>query len=73
VVPTAVRRKAGFESGQELEIKASGSVIATLPKLPVAGDEYSACERRAIDAEIAKAERGRLHGPFNSADQMIGT
>ncbi len=69
MVPTAVRRKAGFRSGQELEIKASGGVITILPKLPGAGDECSASGRRAIDAELAKAERGPFHGPFNSADE----
>src|ERR1035437_633220 len=34
VVPSAVRRKAGFKSGQELEFKASGGVITIVPKLP---------------------------------------
>jgi hypothetical protein len=47
---------------------ASGGVITILPKLPGAGDECSASGRRAIDAELAKAERGPFHGPFNSAD-----
>ncbi len=72
VVPTSLRRKAGFKSGQELEIKASGGVITILPKSPNAGDEYSASARRAINAELAKAERGPFYGPFNSADEMIG-
>ena len=72
VVPMAVRRKAGFKSGQELEIKAAGGVITILPHLPNAGDEYSASDRRAIDAELARAERGPLYGPFHSADEMIG-
>jgi len=48
---------------------ASGGVITILPKLPGAGDECSASGRRAIDAELAKAERGPFHGPFNSADE----
>jgi bifunctional DNA-binding transcriptional regulator/antitoxin component of YhaV-PrlF toxin-antitoxin module len=34
VVPSAVRRKPGFKSGQELEFKASGGVITIVPKLP---------------------------------------
>lgn len=72
VVPTAIRRKAGFKSGQELEIKASGGVITILPKLPNAGDEYAPSDRRAIDAELAKAERGPFYGPFNGANEMIG-
>lgn len=72
VVPAAVRRKAGFKSGEELEIEASGGAITILPKLPSARDEYSASGRRAIDAELAKAGHGPFHGPFNSADEMIG-
>lgn len=34
VVPPAVRRRARFKSGQELEFRASGGVIAIVPKLP---------------------------------------
>jgi bifunctional DNA-binding transcriptional regulator/antitoxin component of YhaV-PrlF toxin-antitoxin module len=33
VVPPAVRRKAGFKIGQEIEFKASGGVITIAPKL----------------------------------------
>ena len=33
VVPLAMRRKAGFKSGQEIEFKASGGVITIVPKL----------------------------------------
>ena len=71
VVPKSIRRKAGFKSGQELEIKASGGVITILPKLPTAGDDYTPAERRAIDADLAKAERGPLYGPFSSAKATI--
>lgn len=71
VVPVAARRKAGFKSGQELEFKASGGVITILPKLPVADDEYTPAQRRAIDAELDEAEKGPFHGPFDSADEMI--
>jgi bifunctional DNA-binding transcriptional regulator/antitoxin component of YhaV-PrlF toxin-antitoxin module len=71
VVPPAIRRKAGFKSGQVLEVKASGGVITILPKLPRADEEYTAKERRAIDAELADAERGASYGPFASADEMI--
>jgi bifunctional DNA-binding transcriptional regulator/antitoxin component of YhaV-PrlF toxin-antitoxin module len=75
VVPRAVRRRAGFKSGQELEIKASGGVITILPKLPTADDEYTPRQRRIIDARLAKGladiKAGRTRGPFNSADEMI--
>lgn len=71
VVPTAVRRKAGFKSGQELEFKASGGVITIVPKSPGPDDEYTPQQRRAIDAELDEAEQGPFHGPFKTADEMI--
>jgi bifunctional DNA-binding transcriptional regulator/antitoxin component of YhaV-PrlF toxin-antitoxin module len=75
VVPPAVRRRAGFKSGQELEIKASAGVITILPKLPTADDEYTPAQRRVIDARLAEGltdiKAGRTFGPFNNADEMI--
>lgn len=75
VVPRAVRRTAGFKSGQELEIKASGGVITILPKLPNADDEYTPAQRRIVDAQLAEGladiKAGRTYGPFNTADEMI--
>jgi hypothetical protein len=71
VVPLAVRRKAGFMSGQELEFKASGGVITIVPKRSSAGDEYTPEQRRVIDAELDAAEKGPFHGPFETAGEMI--
>jgi bifunctional DNA-binding transcriptional regulator/antitoxin component of YhaV-PrlF toxin-antitoxin module len=71
VVPSAVRRKAGFKSGQELEFKVSGGVITIVPKLSNAGDEYTPEQRRRIDAELDEAAKGPFHGPFETADEMI--
>jgi bifunctional DNA-binding transcriptional regulator/antitoxin component of YhaV-PrlF toxin-antitoxin module len=71
VVPSAVRRKAGFKSGQELEFKASGGVITIVPKLPNADDEYTPEQRRRIDVQLDEAEKGPFHGPFNTAGEMI--
>ena len=75
VVPTAVRRRAGFKSGQELEMKASGGVITILPKLPAAGDEYTPKQRRAIDRGIATSQKdykeGRSYGPFAAHEEFI--
>ena len=74
VVPSNVRRKAGFKSGQELEIRASGGVITITPKMPNADDEYTGAERRALDAQLAAADEdiraGRVFGPFDSAEEM---
>lgn len=70
VVPTTVRRKAGFKSGEELEFRASGGVITIVPKLPVADEEYTPDERRAIDQRLKQAEAdiqaGRVDGPFTA-------
>jgi len=71
VVPPAVRRRARFESGQELEFRASGGVIAIVPKLPAATDEYTQTQRRVIDAELREAEKGPFYGPFDTMDEMI--
>ena len=71
VVPSVVRRKAGFKSGQELEFTASGGVITIVPKLPSAGDEYTPEQRRIIDAQLDEAEKGPFYGPFNTAEEMI--
>jgi len=71
VVPPAVRRKARFKSGQELEFKASGGVITILPKLPSAGDEYRREQRRAIDSRMEAAVKGPFHGPFETAEDAI--
>jgi bifunctional DNA-binding transcriptional regulator/antitoxin component of YhaV-PrlF toxin-antitoxin module len=71
VVPPAVRRRARFKSGQELEFRASGGVIAIIPKLPSADGEYTPAQRSAIDAELRDAEKGPFYGPFDTMDEMI--
>jgi bifunctional DNA-binding transcriptional regulator/antitoxin component of YhaV-PrlF toxin-antitoxin module len=75
VVPQAVRRRAGFKSGQELEFRASGGVITIVPRLKVPeDDEYTPAQRRLIDSRLAKADEdinaGRVYGPFETAGQM---
>src|SRR5438105_14361789 len=75
VVPFAVRRRAGLKSGDKLEFKVSGGVITILPKLPSADHEYTTAQRRIIDLGIAKGlediKRGRVHGPFENAEEAI--
>jgi bifunctional DNA-binding transcriptional regulator/antitoxin component of YhaV-PrlF toxin-antitoxin module len=77
VVPPAVRRKAGFKSGEEIEFRASGGRIIILPKLPTATDEYTPAQRRAIDARLAKSDldiqQGRMYGPFDTAEHMAAS
>jgi len=77
VVPPAVRRRAGFKSGEEIEFRASGGVITIVPKLPVADDDYTPAQRRIIDARMAKADEdikaGRVYGPFATAEEMAAS
>jgi AbrB family looped-hinge helix DNA binding protein len=75
IVPRSVRRRAGIKAGDKLEFKVSGGVIHILPKLPSADDEYTTRQRRAIDRALAVGlddiKKGRLHGPFDTHEEMI--
>ena len=75
VVPPAVRRRAGFKSGDELEFKVSGKVITIRPKKMGADDEYTLAQRRSIDRGIAESEKeyaaGKSYGPFDTAAEAI--
>ena len=70
IVPQAALRRAGFTTGQELEVKASGGVITIVPK--ACGPR--AQERRAINRSITASDKdyreGRVFGPFNTAEEM---
>jgi len=67
----------GFRSGQEIEFRASGGVITIAPKLPIAEDEHTPAQRRAIDARLARADEdiraGRVYGPFDTAEEMAAS
>jgi antitoxin component of MazEF toxin-antitoxin module len=76
IVPPAVLRQAGFRSGEELVIKASGGVITIVPKRPHSkpnGAETLA-ERRAINRSLAASDKdyheGRVYGPFSTTEEM---
>ena len=77
VIPTAIQRRAGIRSGDHVEFKVSGGIIAILPKLPPADDEYTSALRRIIDARLAQADddlrKGCTYGPFHSAGEMIAS
>jgi bifunctional DNA-binding transcriptional regulator/antitoxin component of YhaV-PrlF toxin-antitoxin module len=77
VVPSAVRRKAGFKSGEEIEFRASGGVITIVPKPPKTDGEYKLGQRRMIDARLAKADEdiraGRVYGPFSTPEEMASS
>ncbi len=54
VIPPAALRRAGFKSGQELEVKAAGGVITIVPKL--SADELQD-QREIRDPKIRAAIR----------------
>ena len=62
VIPAAVRKQALIEVGDLLEAKAERGKIVLIPK-------------SAIDREIAEGlddiRKGRMYGPFDSAEEMI--
>ena len=49
----------------------SGGIINIIPKLPSVGDEYTAAQRRVIDAQLKDAVKGPYYGPFETADAAI--
>jgi len=62
VIPAAVRRQLRVEVGDLLEAKADRGKVTFIPK-------------SAIDREIAEGlddiRKGRTHGPFETAEDMI--
>lgn len=71
VVPPTLQRRLGIKAGDRVEFKVSGGIINIIPKLPSADDDYTSRQRKAIDARLAAAKKGRFHGPFTTADAAI--
>jgi bifunctional DNA-binding transcriptional regulator/antitoxin component of YhaV-PrlF toxin-antitoxin module len=59
VVPPAVRRRAGFKSGDKLEFKVTGGVVTILPK-PDPGDTLTPEEEKVVRRGEAQLKRGEL-------------
>jgi antitoxin component of MazEF toxin-antitoxin module len=72
VVPPAALRRAGFKSGQELEVKASGGVITIVPKLS-ADELQDAREIRdpKIRAAIRKGHEEFLAGKTRPIEEFF--
>jgi bifunctional DNA-binding transcriptional regulator/antitoxin component of YhaV-PrlF toxin-antitoxin module len=75
LVPPSVRRKAGIKTGDQVEFKVTGGVIHIFRKPPIAEEEYTPAQRRAVARELAKGledvRKGRTHGPFDTADDAV--
>jgi AbrB family looped-hinge helix DNA binding protein len=83
-IPTAIRSRLGLADGDLVEVTVQSASIVLTPKLSIdrsqvskQGDEYTKAQRRAIDARLAKSDadikRGRLHGPFDTAEEMAAS
>jgi len=75
VIPPSVRRRAGFKSGEELEVKVCGGIVSLMSKRPPADDDYTPAQRRVIEARLLESEgdlkKGRVHGPFETHGAMM--
>jgi len=81
-IPSEVRSLVGLADGDLVDVKAARGRIIITPQLvidrskfPTADDEYTPAQRRVIDREIAKGladvKAGRLHGPFETHEDML--
>ncbi len=81
-IPSDVRALVGLTDGDLVDVKAAHGRIIITPQLvidrskfPTADDEYTPAQRRVIDREIAKGladvKAGRLHGPFETHEDML--
>ena len=61
-LPTAVRRQAGVSVGDTLEARVEGKRITLTPKGLI---------DRELALALAEVQKGRVHGPFGSAKDMI--
>jgi hypothetical protein len=77
VVSSAALRRAGFKSGQKLEVKVTGGAITILAKAAPAENELALSERRAINRGIAASDRdykaGHSYGPFKTHEAFIAS
>ncbi|MBI4907387.1 MAG: hypothetical protein HY820_27425 [Acidobacteria bacterium] len=77
ILPVATRRKAGFRTGDQVEVKESGGIVHIIPKPPAADDEYTPEQRKIIDAQIAEGlddlRKGRVSRRFDTVDAMLAS
>src|SRR6266849_1666537 len=83
-IPTHVRRQAGLSKGDSGSLRFSGAESIVTPKLvidrsqfPNADDEYTAAQRRVIDARLDEADadiKSRPDiGPFETHEEFIAS
>jgi len=79
-IPASVRNQVGLTEGDMVEASVRRGRIVLTPKAArgrVVDDDYTATERRAIDARLAKAlaevKNGRVYGPFETVQEMAAS
>lgn len=76
VIPKDICEDLGLEEGDFVEVTAIQGQVIIKPKKLVDADEVLTPEQRAfIDKRLSKGlediKRGRVYGPFDSADAML--
>jgi len=82
-IPPRLRKQAGISPGGTVEAAFQGGRIILTPRLaiekskfPSADDEYTPEQRAIIDERLtesaADVKAGRLYGPFETHEAMIG-
>ena len=70
-IPAEIQRRAGIAAGDLVDIKATRGRITIVTRAhPLPKDEYTSVQRKAIDAQLAKAAQGPFHGPFSSGAEV---
>lgn len=71
IFPPAVRRKARIRAGTKLEVRLEGGVVSFARASERATNgEYTAAQRKEIDAALTEARKGPAHGPFRNGDEI---
>jgi len=72
VIPPAVRRRAGYKGGDELEFKVSGGVVTIVPKLPPDDlADYLELRDPKVRAHIRKSRAEFLTGKSRPAESFF--
>jgi AbrB family looped-hinge helix DNA binding protein len=78
VIPKEIWDELGFETGDYVEVQHVQGTVVIKPKKPVDAEEVLTPEQKAvIDAGIAEGlediKQGRVYGPFDSVDTLLGS
>ncbi|MBL8219728.1 MAG: AbrB/MazE/SpoVT family DNA-binding domain-containing protein [Bryobacterales bacterium] len=68
VLPSRVRRQAGFKTGDTVEVRAIGGIVTLISKPQLS--EQTSQEARQVLEEVDEACKGPYYGPFYSAQEF---